>query len=471
MRGVGGAGRDESDPGPGVTDRTRVPDPGRVRPFDFPEVVSAELDNGLALRTVRLGRLPVVSALLVLDAGEAGLSDERAGLAVLAGDALEGGTRGRDGGELAEALEGIGASMRISTGWDSVSVGLSCLADRMEEAVGLLAETVLEPAFPEEEVARFRSQRLAAIEERKTDPRRLADDQAVRFFFGPGIPYGRPKAGTAESVARLGREDVRGFAEAEHRPDRGGFVVVGDVELGEVEAMARSRFGGWHGRGDAAPDFDVEPRFHERRIILVNRPGAVQSEIRMGHPGVARTSDDYFPLLVLNTILGGAFTSRLNLNLREEHGFTYGARSRFHWRRSAGPFTVATAVGTEVTAAAVREALSELEQITTEGPTDEEVEQAKGYIAGVFPLRFETTRQIASRIGELIVYGLPDDHHATYRDHVRAVTTEDAAEAGRRSIHPDEMAVVVVGDAEKIRDPLEELGVAPVEVVEPDRHG
>ena len=198
--------------------------------------------------------------------------------------------------------------------------------------------------------------------------------------------------------------------------------------------------------------------------MVVHRPEAVQSEIRLGHVGQPRSSPDYFPLMVLNTILGGAFTSRLNLNLRERNGFTYGVRSRFSFHRAAGPWSIATAVGTEVTADAVREAVFEVETLLSEGPTNEEVEAARDYIAGGFPLRFETTGQIASHIAQILIYDLPADYQATYRDRVRSVTRHEALEAARRCIRPEEMTVVVAGDAERVRAPLEELGLAPVEV-------
>jgi len=180
--------------------------------------------------------------------------------------------------------------------------------------------------------------------------------------------------------------------------------------------------------------------------------------------GQARSTPQYFPLRVLNTVLGGAFTSRLNLNLREEHGFTYGVRSRFLVRRGAGPWCVSTAVSTDVTADAVREAVFEITALVAEGPTEEEVDAARDYLAGVFPLELETTAQIAARIAELLVYDLPDDYYADYRDRIRSVTLEEACEAARDCIRPDEMTVVVGGDAEEVQGPLDELGWGPVTV-------
>lgn len=444
----------------------RPPDAGRIRPFHFPDVVGRELEIGLALRLARLPRLPVVSVTAVLNAGESWLGRDRAGLAVLTGDALEGGTGRRSGPELAEALERLGADLSISTGWDSTAVGLSCLADRLDEALPLLAEVILEPSFPGDEVERLRSQQIATLDERRKEPRKIASDAAVRHVFDEGVPYARPLSGLEEAVAGAGPAELERFAEEAYRSGDAGLVVAGDVEPSELEARVREVFGTWGGEGRGWPELECRPRSRERRVVVVDRPGSVQSEIRIGQVGIARASEDYFPLLVLNTLLGGTFTSRLNQTLREEKGYTYGVRSRFSARRHPGPFQISTAVQTEVTADAVDTAIREVETLLEEGPSPEEVEAARDYIVGVFPLRFETTSQTTSRLAELLVYGLPDDWHARYRDRVREVTREGALEAGRRRIRPEEFAVVVVGDAEAIRGPLEALELGPVVVEE-----
>ena len=266
------------------------------------------------------------------------------------------------------------------------------------------------------------------------------------------------------SVDPFTPESSRGFAEARYRPQGAGFVVVGDIDAGQVRMLAETHFGEWTGASEPWPVINAEPRRLERAIVVVPRADSVQSEIRIGHVGQSRGTSFYFPLRVLNTVLGGAFTSRLNLNLREENGFTYGVRSRFLLRREAGPWCVSAAVGTDVTADAVREALSEITTLVAEGPTEEEVSAARDYLAGVFPLQLETTGQIASQIAEMLIYDLPDDYYADYRDRIRGVTLEEAGEAARQCIRPDEMTVVVGGDPDEIEGPLEALGWAPVTV-------
>jgi zinc protease len=446
-------------------DRSAPPAPSAIRPFDFPEVDRRELAGGLDLRVVRLSRLPVVSLNLFVRAGESALQEKVAGLAVLAGDALEGGTKRRSGSALAEALERLGARMGISTGWEGTTLSISCLAERLEEAVDILAETVLEPAFPEDEVTRARDQQLAQIRQRDMDPASLAADEAARRIFGATVPYARPLGGSVASVEGIGRDALAAYAEAWYRPATGGLVVAGDVDGGEIEALVRDGLGGWNGSPPGRESFEVVPVTTERRVWVLDRPGAVQSEIRVGHLGVERSHPDVYALSVLNTLLGGAFTSRLNLNLREKNGFTYGVRSRFALRSRPGSFQVSTAVGSEVTAPAVREILGELERLVAGGPSEEEVVAARDYIAGVFPLRLESAGQVASRVIEQVVFGLPEDYHATYRDRIRSVTVEEAAEVGRRHVRPGQAQIVVVGDAATAAPALEALAVGPVEVV------
>ncbi|MBT8397155.1 MAG: insulinase family protein [Gemmatimonadetes bacterium] len=446
-------------------DRSRPPEAGSVRSFEFPPILPSDLPNGLQVRIARMTRAPLVTMSVVMDAGEAVLPDRSAGLAVLAGEALEGGSENLSGLELADALEGIGSGLSVRTGWDATTVSLTCLADRMEEGMSLLSEALLRSTFPAEEIDRLRSQRLAAIRQRQMDPGSLADDSAAHFVYADSVPYHRPLGGKTESLETLDREDARSFALDRFTPSGAGFVIVGDVEVSEARTLIGGHFGEWAGKGTRAGDVSAEPRFGERRVMVVDRPGAVQSEVRIGQIGVPRKTPFFFPLRVFNAVLGGAFTSRLMLNLREKQGFTYGVRSRFSHRRGPGPFRISMAVATEVTAPAVREALTELEGILETGPTEVEVERARDYIAGVFPLALETTGQVAARISEIQVYDLPLDFFSTYRDRIREVTPSSAHEAGRATIRPDQLAVVVVGDAEGVVGPLEELGIGPVEVV------
>jgi zinc protease len=402
---------------------------------------------------------------IVVDAGEATLGDESAGLAVLSGESLEGGTARRSGTELADALESIGSGLSIRTGWDATTISMTCLADKLETGFSLLTETLLEPAFPPEEVDRIRTQRLAVIRQREMDPGSLADDAAAHHVYEDRSPYHRPVAGTRASMTDLGPDQIRAFVTERYRATGSGVVVVGDVEVGEVRAMVEDRLGKWMAGAEKSDAPEASPRSSENRILVVDRPGSVQSEIRIGQVGVSRSTPFFFPLRVFNTVLGGAFTSRLMLNLREEKGFTYGVRSRFSHRRGPGPFGISMAVATDVTAPAIVEALRELNGLLDDGLTEDEAERARDYIAGIFPLALETTGQVAARIGEIQIYDLPDSFFGTYRDEIRKVTAESALEAGRAVIRPEDLKVVVTGDAASVRGPLEELGFGHVEVV------
>jgi zinc protease len=446
-------------------DRSIPPQAGTVRPFDFPAVTSTTLSNGLGLRVAQMTEVPLVTITVVLEGGEAALTDDHAGLAVFTGTALDGGTNRRSGPELAEAFEGIGTNLAVRTGWDSTTASVTCLADRKEEAVALMAETLLEPSFPEMEVERFRNQRLAAIQQRRMDPGSLADDAAARFFFADTVPYHRPLAGTEASVGGLGVDEIRDHWMTRYKPQGAGLLVVGDVDIPEVEELAQRSFGGWEGASPSAPDFESLPWSKTGKVMVVDRPGAVQSEIRIGQVGTDRSTPHFFPLQIFNTILGGAFTSRLMLNLREEQGYTYGIRSSFALRSQAGPFGASMAVATDVTAPAVKEALAEITGLIRSGPTQEEVTQARDFIAGIFPLRLETPGQVAARIAELIIFGLDDEFFSTYRDRIREVSVQDTLDVGQAVLRPDELMVVVVGDGEQVRGPLEELGIGDVEVV------
>lgn len=446
-------------------DRTLRPASGPIRDFDFPAVERRILSNGLDLRVAHVNRLPVVSLALFLRAGEGALTRENAGLAVLTAEALEGGTKHRSGGALAEALEGIGARVSATGGWEGTTVGLSCLADRLPEALELFAEAVLEPDFPEEEFKRAREQQLAAIRQREMDPASLASCSALACYYAADVPYARPIDGTTASVSGLSRADLCGYADANYRPSGGGLIVVGDVDTDEVEQMVAALLGSWTGAAATTADFTVEPVTRERRVHVVHREGSVQSEIRVGHIGAARSTPDYYALSIANVVLGGMFTSRLNLNLREKHGFTYGVRSRFAFRSRAGPFQVSTAVGNDVTAPAVREIIAELVDLAELGPTEGEVTAARDYAAGIFGLQLETAGQIATRLSQLVVYGLPDTYFDEYRDSIRGVEVADVAEAAAQHLRPLEAQVVLVGDADVVGPLLDELGLAPVEVI------
>lgn len=449
-------------------DRNVQPTPGPLRPFDFPGVSEAKLSNGVPLEVVSLPRLPVVTALLSLRAGEEGLTADRGGLSILTGDALEGGTRRRSGAALAEALEALGADVDVHTGWSGTTVSLSCLADRLPDGLALLGEMVREPSFPEDEVARARQQQMARIRQGTKDPGTLASQRMAAEIYAEGEGYARPAIGREEVVEQFQVDTLRGYAEGFYQATGAALVVSGDVDADEVLQSAEGVFGDWAGRSVETHSPKGQPNPGGPRVVIVDMPAAVQSEIRIAHVGVARDYPEFAALQVGNAILGGTFSSRLNLNLREKNGFTYGVRSRFAARRGPGPFSISTAVDTENTPAAIREAFHEVRRLLQDGPEVEEIEATRDYLAGIFPLRLESTGQVAARVAEVRTFGLPRDEWTGYRDRIRAVTPDAALAALRETIRPDEMVVVIAGNAEGLVPGLEALQIGPIQVIGSD---
>ncbi|MGH7553677.1 MAG: M16 family metallopeptidase [Longimicrobiales bacterium] len=449
-------------------DRNIPPPASAIRPFVFPSVNRSTLDNGLTVFAARHGRLPVVTALVVVDAGAAREDVLQAGLAYLTANALDTGTATRNGEELAWEFEQIGVELTADATWDAILVHVTAPTARLEPALALLADVVRSPSFPEAEIDRLRGEQLAEILQRQKEPRALANDMASHFIFGKDALYGRPLVGTAARVGALTRAHVAAFHSEHFVPANASLVLVGDIDR-RASTLAQRYFGDWRQSRETARQPSPLYAKGERgtTVFLVDRPDAVQSEIRVGHIGVSRDHRDYFPLIVMNTVLGGAFTSRLNLNLRERQGFTYGVRSGFAFRRAPGPFVIHTAVATEVTARAVEEILAELKLIRNEGATDEEVDNARRYLAGILPLELQTTEQLAGRLADIVIFGLPDDYFASYPAHIAAVSREDVARVAREQLKTDNLSIVIIGNAAAVVDELKTQGNGPVELHTP----
>jgi zinc protease len=447
-------------------DRTRPPEPAAVKPYQFPAITRERLagDDSPEFIFASHGDLPLVTAQVVCAGGAAAEAAHQAGIAHLTADALSTGTATRDVEALAWELESLGVDLETGASWDAATASVTVHAERLDPALALLSEIVRQPAFPEDQFARVRDEQLADILQRRKEPRALADDAAARFIFRDDVPYGRPLIGLESTVGELGAADLAAFHAAHYRGGGAALILTGSVDPGIARELADRHFGDWRGSPSAEPAFEVAPRVAETTVFIVDRPGSVQSEIRLGHVGVERLHPDYFPLLVMNTILGGAFTSRLNMSLRERHGFTYGARSSFSLRRRPGPFSVDVAVATDVTARAVQEALREIHSLREDGPTDRELTSARDYLRGVLPLRLQTTAALASRIAELFVFHLPEDYFQHYRSRIADVGREDVHRVARQAVRPDQLAVVIAGDAAQVEGPIRELGLGPVEI-------
>jgi zinc protease len=444
--------------------RATPPGPGVLRPFHFPAIEREPLDNGIPVLSAHTNGLPVVTLGLLLPAGGVNEAAEQAGLAALSSALLESGAGSLGAAEIADTLELLGVQLSVNTSWDVTEVELTGLTSQIEPALEVLADLVCRPTFPDAEVERLRGQHLAGILQRRAEPRGLANEMAAQWIFSDETPFSRALGGTTSSLSGLTRQDITTFHAARYTPFGATIVVAGDLSAERARELAAGAFGNWVGPVAEAARVKVAPRLRERRIVIVDRPGSVQSEIRVGQVGLARSTPDFFPVMVMNAILGGAFTSRLNLNLRERQGFTYGVSSGFAMRREPGPFLISTAVQTEVTAAALTEIWREVEGIRSGPVREEEVEDARNYLAGVFPLRLQTTEGVASRIAEVALHRLPDDYFESYRDRILEVDVASVERVAVQHLHPEEMVVVIVGDAARIRDSLESLDTGPVEV-------
>lgn len=449
-----------------VVVRERAPEPGRLRPFEFPEVTRDSFPNGLSLLHARHGDLPLVTLSLVIDAGGTEESPAQAGLAHLAGNALSSGTASRSADEVAWAIESLGIHLDTHASWDAVFVRMTVPTERLAEAAALFADVVRNPAFPESEITRLTEQQLAGIIQRRKQPGTLAGDVTARTVFAPDVPWSRPLVGSSATVRDLDRDAVARFYAARFVPGAASLVVVGDLDRPDAVELADRWFGDWQGEAPARREYPSAGVLERPAVVVVDRPSAVQSEIRIGDVGVERTSPDYFPLIVMNTVLGGSFTSRLNMNLREKHGFTYGARSGFTMRRKPGPFMVQTAVANDVTGRAIAEALSEIARLREGGATDVELSSARDYLGGVMPLQLQTTSQLAARLDDLVVYGLPIDWFRHYRRRIAEVSADDVLRVARTYLRPDRFAIVVVGAASEVTPQLEQLGLGDVRRIE-----
>ena len=450
----------------GLPEAPPRPAPGTPRPYHFPAVERRTLANGVRLVVAPVRKLPVVSVVAVVRAGATCDPAGAAGLAQLTARALTEGAADLDAVALTERIERLGATIDAGADWDAALVSMTTLAGRLEEAFALFADVLVRPGFPEREVERLKQERLADLLHQETEPRGLADDAFARAVYAHDSRYALAEGGSKRTVPTLGVAAVRRFHAERYRPGATTLVVAGDVDADAAAVLVERLLGGWTGEAAAVPAADDRPAADTRRVIVVAKPDAPQSEVRVGHVGVPRAHPDYFPLVVMNAILGGLFNSRVNLNLREVHGYTYGAHSGFDWRVQAGPFAVGSAVKSDVTDAAVREILAEVARIRDEPVGDDELSLATSYLDGVFPIRYETTSAIAGALANLEIYGLDATYFETYRDRVRAVTAADVQRVARERLRPDELQVVVVGDPATVRGPLAALGLGPLSVVD-----
>ncbi len=442
-------------------DRSKPPALGPPPVLKLPPIQHFKLSNGLPVLLMERHEVPLVQINLLVNAGTADDPPGKPGLASMTAAMLTEGAGPRGSLELADAIDFLGARLSAVAGMHSFVITLHTPLTHLDSSLVLLSDVALHPTFPPAELERQRKERLTALMQWRDEPRALASVEFNHALYGSNHPYGIPSLGTEQALRSFTRSDLEGFRTKYFGPNNSTLVVVGDVTPASLLPRLESAFGGWK---QASPEnINLQPieQVSERRIFLVDKPGAAQSEIRIGRIGVPRLTEDYFAITVMNTILGGSFTSRLNRNLREEHGYTYGAGSRFEFRRLAGPFMSAAAVQTAVTDSALVEFMKELNSIL-QPVTDAELQRAKNYEALGFPADFQSVAQVAGELEQLPMYGLPDDYFNRYIDRIEAVTKEDVQRVAKKYIDPGKVDIIIVGDRKKIEAGVRALKLGPV---------
>ncbi|MFC4019442.1 M16 family metallopeptidase [Micromonospora sp. GCM10011542] len=432
-----------------ITDR---PGPGAARPYRFPPVVRRAVAGGQVVAAHLPGQNLAV-ALLLLDAGAGREPAGKEGLGGVLAKALEEGTAQRDATAYALAIEALGTELVTGLDWDSFQVSVQVPVERLTAAVQLLAEAVRTPKLDPADVRRVRDDEATALRMDWANPGPRADAALRADLFGAQTRWGRPMYGDPESVAGLDVEDVTVFhSEWFLRP--GTLIVAGDLDRIDLDALAAAAFAGaGGGPADRGGPIDVPLRTN-RRIILVDRPGSVQSTLRLGHPSPHRAHPEHVPMTLAGTVLGGAFTSRLNHLIREVRGYTYGIRGDFASSRRFGRFAVSSGVQTAVTAPALVEAVGEISRTQLGGVTEEELAVARFWRAGQLSVELQSPRAIASALTTLVVHDLPDDYHARLREELLAADVDQVSAAAAAHLRPDALTLVIEGDAAVIRDDL-----------------
>jgi zinc protease len=430
--------------------RRRPPAPLPPRSLNLPLPDETTLPNGLRVVFVEQSRLPLVSFRLAFRTGDSSDPPELPGLTDLMADMLVEGTESRTSRRIAEEVARYGATLLAGATSDYLGVAASSLSTYADEVLELLADVALRASFPENELALVKANAQQNLIAQRAQPSFLASEAAAHVLFG-AHPYA-VVAPTPESIEALTRDALLNKHRAALVPNNAVLLVAGDVNREHMLARAEALFGGW-ARGEVVePRFPAPPELHDRTAYLVDRPGSAQTNILIANLSINRTHPDYFPVLVMHTILGGNASSRLFMNLREEKGYTYGAYTQLDARRHAGSFRATTEVRNEVTGVSLKEMFYELERIRTEDVSDKELTDAKTYLTGIFPIRLETQEGLIDQLVQIRMHGLAPDYLQTYRENIQRVTTGDVRRVAVEYVTPDRAAVVVVGDAAQIRE-------------------
>lgn len=445
-------------------DRSKPPALGPTPQLTLPPIQKRMLSNGLNVWIMETHKVPLVQVNLLIQAGSGDDPAGKFGIASLTAAMLDEGAGSRSALQIADEVDFLGADLGTSSSFDASAVRLNVPSARLAAALPIMADIALRPTFPQADLDRLRQERLTLLLQARDDAAQVAPMAFARVVYG-AHRYGTSAMGTTATLKAFTTGDLRAFHSARYQPAAATLVVVGDVRVNTVLPLLEKQFGGWKAAAAAArTPVPTAPQFSQRQVSIVDMPGAEQSQVRIGWVGVPRSTPDYFTLQVLNTILGGSFTSRLNQNLREKNQFTYGASSRFDMRLSAGPFFAGAGIQTDKTIDALREFFNELNAITTP-VSAAELTKAKNYVALGFPSEFETIQDLAGHIEEMIVYRLPDGYFASYIANIQAVTADAVQKAAAAYVQPGRFAVVIAGDRKAIEAGVRGLKLGDVRVL------
>jgi len=444
-------------------DRSKPPQLGPPPRVSLPPIITRQLPNGLKLMIVEQHELPLADFVLLVGSGSTSDPSGKTGVANLTATMLREGTTTRKSLEIADQIAFLGINLSPTSSWESSTLSLHTPTAQLDSALALFADVALHPSFPNTDFERIRKTRLTELLQLRDQGPAIANIAFPAIIYGNAHPYGAPAIGTETSVKSLITADLRSYYQANYAPNNATMIIVGDVNPAQIEQRISSLFGNWQRRDVPQLKYGEPPKAGTTTIYLIDKPGAAQSSFRIGAVGVPRSTKDYFALTVMNTILGGSFTSRLNQNLRENRGYTYGAGSRFDMRREAGPFLASAEIVTAKSDSALLEFLKELNGIRQSVPADE-LSRAKRYLQLQLPGNFETTQQIAAALVPVAQYNLPLDYYNNYVQNVEAVTQADVARVAQQYIHPGSLAIVIVGDRKTIEQALKSVNVGPIAI-------
>jgi zinc protease len=435
-----------------------LPKPGTDPKFSLPSIEKKKLSNGMEVWFVPQKELPIVSMNLVMKTGGTANPKGKEGLADMTASLMNQGTEKRSATDISNQLQSIGASVFVNSGWDATEARMQTLTKHLDTALDIYADVVTNPTFPAKELETSQRRALVGFEQRKDNPGAIANIAYSKLLYGVDHPYGRSLDGNKESIGGLKREDLVKFYETYYRPNNSTLIVVGDVNAKTLLPKLEKAFSGWKSADVPETNIPAAKTFDKPGIYVVDKPGAAQSEVRIGQIGVSRDNPDYIPILVMNHILGGQFSARVNMNLREDKGYTYGARTGFSFRRGTGPFTASAGVQTAVTKESVVEFMKELNGIRGDIPvTGTEMEYSKQSLIRAFPRQVETVSQISGQLADLVVYDLSNDYINEYLKKINSVTLADVKRVANKYLTPDKMAIVIVGDKNVIEAKLKQI--------------